>query len=167
VLLKDRLERFPAEIAVGGPESAGRWLRDPALFAWRGELPPGLAAAAEGGIAGEGISFARAPADLSAPESALEAVLAAYRAGESGPVAVPSGEILVRFGRGVRAEERGEDLAEAGYELSQVLAYAPHAAWVKARSGDPAEALEGLARLMSLAGVEHVEPQMLSGRAWK
>jgi hypothetical protein len=167
VLLKERLDRFPAEVAVGGPGKAGRWVRDRDLFACRGPAPEGLGAEPAGELPGEGIALARAAPGAAAPEAGLTAVSAVYRAGEGGPVGVPTGQVFVRFAAGAAAEAQRQRLLEAGYEITEVPVYAPHAAWLKARSGDPADALRGLGRLTALPGVEHVEPQILSARAWK
>jgi len=167
VLLKDRLDRFPAEIEVGTPGQSARWRKDAHLFAGRGAPPEALSAAPAGEIPGEGLALSRAAPGAAAAEADLGRIAAVYRTAEGGPVGVPTGEVLVRFASGVAAEERREALAGAGYELSQVLAYAPHAAWVRARSGDGADSLTGLGRLRALPDVEHVEPQLLSARAWK
>jgi len=59
------------------------------------------------------------------------------------------------------AETRRKELARAGYEVVQLLVYAPQAAWVRARSGGIAEALTSIPALEALAEVENVEPQML------
>jgi hypothetical protein len=68
----------------------------------------------------------------------------------------------VRFAEGDSPEHHREGIVEAGYEIDQVLAYAPHAAWVRARSGRIPDALARLPSLEALPGVEHVEPQMVS-----
>ena len=62
-------------------------------------------------------------------------------------------------------EERRAEIEAAGYEMAQALDYAPHAAWVRARSGRIADALNGLRRLEAIPDVENVEPQMLTPRA--
>ena len=85
----------------------------------------------------------------------------AYQLQPDGALAVPTGQVFVRFAEGVAAETRREELARAGYEVVQLLAYAPQAAWVRARSGGIAEALTGIPALEALADVENVEPQML------
>lgn len=84
-----------------------------------------------------------------------------YRRAHGGGLVVPTGRVLVRFSEGEPAEQHREQLAEAGFDIEQVLAYAPHAAWLRARSGDIADTLAGLDGLAARPGVEHVEPQML------
>lgn len=124
------------------------------------------------------------PADLPAPGAVLlldDGMIAVFRgepdatsiatqAGSLGPVyglqpsgmpAVPTGRILVRFAAGVQAETHRPEIERAGYELVESLAYAPQAAWLRAKSGDIADALAGIPRLEQLSGVENVEPQML------
>ncbi|HEY6425157.1 MAG TPA: hypothetical protein VIY28_18330 [Pseudonocardiaceae bacterium] len=90
------------------------------------------------------------------------AIAPVYRRTPGGGWAVPTGRVLVRFAAGESADQHREDLADAGYVIDEVLRYAPHAAWVRARSGDLADALTRIARLAELARVENVEPQMVS-----
>ena len=101
--------------------------------------------------------------ETGAPASAAN-LSPVYRLHPEGPLAVPTGLVLVRFGEGVVAETRREELARAGYEIEESLAYAPQAAWVRARSGKIAAALEGIPALQALPDIEHVEPQMLMQR---
>ena len=82
-----------------------------------------------------------------------------------GPLAVPTGNLFVRFREGSSAEEHREAIGRAGYEIVKVPGYAPHAVWVRARSNDMATALRGMPALAALPGVEHVEPEMLTVRA--
>ena len=87
-----------------------------------------------------------------------------YRLGERGSFAVATGAVLVRFREGVAASRRAAGLARAGFAIQQVLAWAPHCAWVRAASGRAADALAGLDRLRGLPDVEAVEPQLLMAR---
>lgn len=87
-----------------------------------------------------------------------------YRQRPGGPVAVPTGRVLVRFAEGESLERHRSDLASAGFEVEQPLAYAPHAAWLRPSTGHVSDALRQLARLDHLEGVENVEPQMLTKR---
>lgn len=88
-----------------------------------------------------------------------------YRRVPGGGLAVPTGRALVRFSEGVSADGQREELARAGYVVEEVLHYAPHAAWVRARSGEIADTLRDLWRLEGLAEVRNVEPQLLSPSA--
>ena len=82
-----------------------------------------------------------------------------YRQGPGGTPAVPTGRILVRYAAGDRIERHRGELAAAGFELEDVLGYAPQAGWV--RGSDIGPSLAGLDRLAALDGIEHVEPQLL------
>ena len=81
-----------------------------------------------------------------------------------GTPAVPTGLVFVRFGSGVKPVDRLQDLEKAGYEIEQTLDYAPEAAWVRAKSGDIADALTRIDDLEKIADIENVEPQMLKRR---
>ena len=48
-----------------------------------------------------------------------------------------------------------------GYEIVEVPAWAPHAAWIEAATGKVQEALGQIGKLESVGGLEAVEPQML------
>ena len=89
-----------------------------------------------------------------------------YSAGPGGPLAVPTGRVLVRLAKGQKPEERTQEFASAGFEIEKTLPYAPSAAWLKPRGG-VAQALSHLDALEKMPGVEHVEPQLLMERALK
>jgi hypothetical protein len=84
-----------------------------------------------------------------------------YELGPGGSLAVPTGLVFLRLREGVDAASRQREIEQAGFELKEVVPYAPNAAWLKARSGSIADSLEGITRLTALPDVESVEPQML------
>ena len=88
-------------------------------------------------------------------------VMPVYRRGEGGGVVVPTGRVLVRFADGDSADAHRDELAAAGYDLEEVLGYAPQAGWVRATSGSIADTLGHLGRLQGVPGVENVEVQMV------
>ncbi|HVF31218.1 MAG TPA: hypothetical protein VNA22_09615 [Pyrinomonadaceae bacterium] len=90
-----------------------------------------------------------------------------YAVRPSGAEAIPTGLVFVRFSADVNAADRRAEIEAAGYEIAEVLSYAPEAAWLRATSGDIAEALVDLGKLEKLSGVENVEPQMLMKRVSK
>ena len=123
----------------------------------------------------------RRSADAAAPEDALyvldDGAIAVFEGspgearGEVGPVyalgpggtpAVPTGRVFVRFKEGTKAEDQRKEIKQAGYEIEEVPAYAPHSAWVRALSGEIDDALKGIEGLEKLPDVENVEPQMLT-----
>ena len=87
-----------------------------------------------------------------------------YAAQPGGTPAVPTGRVFIRFKEGVPVEERLQEIEQAGFEIAQTIEYAPHAAWLQARSGEIADALTGIEALEKIADVENVEPQMLMQR---
>jgi hypothetical protein len=97
--------------------------------------------------------------DVAASDLPAEAVGPVYRTGPRAGPAVPTGRVLVRYGAGDRIDRHRAELAAAGYELEEVLGYAPQAGWV--RGPRISDALRGLERLAALDGVKHVEPQLL------
>ena len=88
-----------------------------------------------------------------------------YRSARDDAIAVPTGRALVRFAEDDRAERHRNAIAAAGFELEQVLAYAPQAAWARAASGRITDTLNCLSALEQLPGVEHVEPQLITEAA--
>ena len=89
-----------------------------------------------------------------------------YRLGPAG-VAVPTARVFVRFREGVDAAAQSEAIARAGFRITQVPPYAPHAAWVEPKSGGVGHALQSWTKLSELDDVEHVEPQMLMAASRK
>lgn len=88
-----------------------------------------------------------------------------YTLQPGGAPTVPTGRIFIRFREGLSVEARRREIEQVGYQIAESLAYAPHAAWLQARSGEIADALTGIPGLEQIAGVENVEPQMLTHRA--
>jgi hypothetical protein len=99
-----------------------------------------------------------AAGELAAEETAAQG-RPVYRR-PSGDLLFPTGRVLVRFGKGDRVDAHADELAGAGYELDQALGFAPQAGYVRAAGGDAAAGLAGIERLRTLAGVEHVEPEV-------
>jgi hypothetical protein len=91
----------------------------------------------------------------------LSPVYAQQSGGGAGSMAVPTGRVFIRFADTVKVTDRETEIRDAGYELDQQLDYAPNAAWLRARSGNIADALNGIVTLAKVADVENVEPQLL------
>ena len=88
-----------------------------------------------------------------------------YADAGTGGTATASGRVWVRFAAGTDARDRAEDFANAGYAIEDVPGHAPNAAYV--RAADTAASLHGLDELRAIAGVEHVEPEMLRARTFR
>jgi hypothetical protein len=124
------------------------------------------AAKGDGTLSAEGMEISVEPAESVRRESPKDAAVGpVYRQAPGGEAVVPTGRALVRFAEGDSAERHRSGLAAAGFELEEVLAYAPHAAWVRARSGSISDTLQGLGRLARLPEVQHVEPQLIAKAA--
>ncbi|MEH2265562.1 hypothetical protein [Nostoc sp.] len=87
-----------------------------------------------------------------------------YTVQPNGSLAVPTGLVFIRFAEGVNAKSQRELINRAGYEITQILDYAPHGAWLRARSGNIADAIAGIPQLEAIPKVENIEPQMLMER---
>lgn len=90
-----------------------------------------------------------------------------YSAGPAGPLAVPTGRVLVRLTADLRPAQRQHEFQALGFEIERVLPYAPHTAWLRRVDGDVEAALIGLKALARVPGAEHVEPQLLLERAFR
>jgi len=87
-----------------------------------------------------------------------------YTLQPDGSIAVPTGLVFIRFAEGVDVESQREVINRAGYEIVQSLDYAPHAAWLRAQSGNIADAIARIPYLEVIPKVENIEPQMLMER---
>lgn len=100
------------------------------------------------------------------PNQSAQGILSpVYTLESNGSVAVPTGLVFIRFAEGVDVESQHEAINRAGYEVVQSLSYAPHAAWLRAQSGNIVDAIAGISQLEAIANVENVEPQMLMERS--
>ena len=101
---------------------------------------------------------------MTAAVQAVEGLGPVYQLEAGGNPAVPTGRVFVRLQEGRPASERRRDFVQAGYVVESIPAWAPHTAWLRPATGGIVAALHGLERLRALAGVEHVEPQLLRQR---
>lgn len=93
-----------------------------------------------------------------------DALSPVYTVQGSGTLAVPTGMVFIRFAESVDIASQQAAINQAGYEVAQTLAYAPHAGWLRAKTGKIADALTGISQLATIPNVENVEPQMLMER---
>jgi len=91
----------------------------------------------------------------------LNTLAPVYALLSNGPLAVPTGRILVRFQESITARNQKKELQGIGYIIDQELEYAPQAAWVRAENNDMAQGLNNISLLELLPHMQHVEPQML------
>jgi hypothetical protein len=155
------LAHAPRSVRVKGERGEASYEVDEDLIAIHGGEPsPGAILVLEGG---EVVVEPRAGRRPARPQRGRLGPV--YRRAPGGGVAVPTGRAFVRFAPGERAEDHRAELEASGYRLEDVPAYAPHAAWIRHRSGDVATALRGIPRVERIPAVAHVEPQFLAEAA--
>ncbi|MDZ8069088.1 MAG: hypothetical protein RMY64_26320 [Nostoc sp. DedQUE08] len=164
---KDYFSEYPEQIRVGSDGYDGLRLRTtvsysrkPGYYAVHYNQPSTVATGAilrlnDGAIAvfsGE-------------PNQSEQGILSPiYTLESNGSLAVPTGLVFIRFAESVDVESQHEVINQAGYEVAQSLSYAPHTAWLRAKSGRIVDAIAGISQLEAIANVENVEPQMLMER---
>ena len=157
----DVFASFPQQIPVSSKPGAGTYKLMPGYYATHGKQPePAVRDAVqlfnEGAIA----VFKGAP-DQATDAAWPDKLSPVYSLVPGGSPAVPTGLVFIRFAEGVPVDTLKKEIEGAGYEVAESLAYAPNAAWLRARSGEIEDALTGLKALEKLPQVESVEPQML------
>ncbi len=161
------LSSFPDVLRIRTEQDSLQYVRQPALFAVHGSLPSYLETAVELVLEENSITICRGepapPADL---RTSLN-ITPVYARDPHGPLAVPTGQIFLRFTPDVKTEELRGNLADRGYTIVRIPSYAPHAAWVQATNGDIATSLLNIEQLNGLPGLVSVEPQLLMHRKSK
>lgn len=157
----DAFASYPQQISIGNNSLAVVYSRQPSYFAIHYQQPTKV----EGAILelnNGAIAVFPGQPDSTQIQQIVSPV---YTSQPEGSLAVPTGMIFIRFTEGVEVEQQREAIAQAGYKITQILAYAPHAAWLSAASGKIADALTGVSKLQAIPNVENVEPQMLMERS--
>jgi hypothetical protein len=163
---KNPLSKFPNEVRSRTPRPATVYTRLPdryAVHGLRADRPPSEEAILAMGEGEDRIEIFRGEAEKQ--KNFPGKVGPVYTLHPGGAPAVPTGRVFIRFKESVPVEARLQEIEQAGYEIVQRLEYAPHAAWLQARSGEIADALTEIPALERIADVENVEPQMLMQRA--
>lgn len=158
------VSRYPDELRIG-TQQTGTYVRVRDHVAVQGGSPESLTDSKVGRLEAEDLTICSGDSELAAEGLVAALVSPVYERSPGGSFAVPTGEIFVRLEKGADVENHVTAFERAGYVISRTLFYAPNAAWLRARSGKLADALEGIPELESLPGMENVEPQMLSPRA--
>jgi hypothetical protein len=151
---------YPEEIRVGSDDTAVSYTRKSGYYAIHYNQPKTIASEAilqlnDGAIA----VFSGKP-----NQSEQNKLSPIYTVQPNGSLAVPTGLVFIRFAEGVDVESQREVINRAGYEVAQILSYAPHSAWLRAQSGNIADAIARIPQLEAIPKVENIEPQMLMER---
>jgi hypothetical protein len=133
----------------------------------KGEPGPASATTGSSDVATDPPDAATDATADTAAQPTLSPIYAQQSGGSAGSMAVPTGRVFIRFADAVKVADRETQIHDAGYEIDQKLDYAPNAAWLRARSGNIADALNGIATLAKLADVENVEPQLLMQASYR
>jgi hypothetical protein len=147
---------FPADVVHSSDRPDVQYRINPEYFA----LPETAQSAGKPISTFDGYRIYRS-ADI--PKAPAEA-LPVYQTAPGGSMMIPTGAVLVRFAERDDVKSRTPDIAAVGYRVTEVLPYAPNAAWVQAESGSPRDALRLLEKLASLSGMENVAPQFVTER---
>ena len=162
---KDLFSEYPRQVRASTERPASLFVRKSGYYAVHGRQPdtpaPGAALLLDEGA----IAVFQGEPDETQAASMVGTLGPVYALQPDGPPAVPTGLVFVRFAEGVAAESRRKDINRVGYEVAESVSYAPHAAWLHARSGRIADALAGISALEEMPDVENVEPQMLMASA--
>ena len=161
---RDLFPKAPREIHAGAEHSSAHYVYKAGYYAVH-DQPPGTLAPGAAALLDEGaIAIYQGAPDLATATSATTRLGPVYALQPGDLLAVPTGLVFVRFSSGIAAATHAKDIEQAGYELVEIPSYAPQAAWVRARSGDIADALADFAALAQLPDAENAEPQMLMER---
>lgn len=149
-------KRFPANIVHSTERPDVRYRINPEYFA----LPETAHLSGEPVSQFDGYRVYRSEDVGTAPAESLPV----YQTAPGGSMMIPTGAVLIRFAEGNDVNSRTQDIAAAGYRVTEVLPYAPNAAWVQTESGSPRDALKLLDKLANLSDMENVAPQFVTER---
>jgi hypothetical protein len=152
---------LPREFSVQAAPGPTRYLLADQYFAVPARAAERLGLRVEFRLEDGQLAVCQGAASHELREQLSEPITPVYRLGEHGALAVPTGRVFLRLAEGVDIDTRRASVEAAGFVVQQRLAYAPHAGWLAPRSGQVQDALNGFNRLLQIADVQAVEPQML------
>ncbi|HMS82461.1 MAG TPA: hypothetical protein PKD12_02275 [Nitrospira sp.] len=156
---------FPDTFRIMTTPAPRRYTRQADLYAVHGPLPSQLRPDIEYTIEEDVLTICRGALPPSADLPGTVMLTPVYRLEPHGPLAVPTSRIYVRAKEGTSLEDHRTQLANLGYAIVEVPAYAPHTAWVQATTRDVGTSLQHFEQLTTLPDVEHVEPELLMKRS--
>ena len=160
-------DRFPAQLRVGSQSSATVFFKQTDTYSvhYADDIPT-QARSLGGNVLEEEkiVVFSQASVSNRALTDALSTateITPVYATQLGGSIAVPTGRVFIQFPEGDTAENHTDEISRAGYDISEQVIYAPHAAWLTPTTGRVEDGLGNLAGLISLPQVQSVEPQLL------
>ena len=164
---KDYFSEYPEQIRVGSDAYGGvrlrtavSYTRKPGYYAIHYNQPKTVALGAVLQLNNGAIAVF--PGEPNQSEQGTLSPI--YTLQPNGSVAVPTGLVFIRFAEGVDVKSQRQVINRAGYEIVESLDYAPHTAWLRAKSGNIADAIARIPQLEAIPKVENIEPQMLMER---
>lgn len=155
----------PEFIDTGDPIRSVRLLKRHDLYAIRGSISQQPAGEVEMRLAGDDISILRgAPPATVATDVEL---LPVYSTASNATPAVATTRIFLRLEDDTPIDSVRSNIEALDLRVDEILAYAPHSAWLEPKSGRVDDALSKLDILRALPRVANVEPQLLRPRSWK
>ena len=162
---RDSFPEWPQQLVGGTEQSMVSYVRKPGYYAVHDRQPgtpePGAVALFNDGA----IAIVQGEPDQTEATTSPTTIGPVYGLQPSGQLAVPTGSIFVRFTEETTAASHIKQINHAGYEVVESPPYAPHTAWLRARSGNMADALANIPALEQVPNVVHIAPQMLMERS--
>ena len=159
--MKEQFSNYPKKIKASTQHAENYYVLKNGLYAVHGDVPPPCKAAIVVSIEEGKIAICKGNPDELPPSVDRNTITPVYALASSGPLAVPTGLILVRYTDNITAISQQQALQRIGYIIDQELHYVPQALWVKSANGDIAYGLNNISLLETQPDVENVEPQML------
>ncbi len=157
---KDIFADYPQQVPAGTERTSAIYKLSTGFYALHGRQPGAPAPGADYLFNDGRIAVFQGAPDKAAAGTPEEPG-PVYTLQPGGAPAVPTGLVFIRLRNGLPIDGSEAEIKKAGYEIAERVEYASNAAWLRARSGNIADALKGIERLKSMPDVENVEPQML------
>jgi hypothetical protein len=125
---ENRLRGFPERLRAGTQRGDSFYARVPGYYAAHDAREGADAAGAVMTLKEEGISVYRGEPGGGVGDATT--VTPVYELQPSGPLAVPTGQIFLRFAEGVAADSQRREIESAGYRIVKTSQYTPHSAWL-------------------------------------
>jgi len=159
--MKEMFSDYPEKFKASTQHAEIYYVLQEGMYAVHGEISPVVKEAILVSLEEGKIVICKGNPDELPPSVDRNTLTPVYALEPNGPLAVPTGLILIRYADSVIAVSRKKTLQRIGYIIDQELAYAPQALWLKSADGDTAFALNNVFLLEAQEDVENVEPQML------
>ncbi|BAY22435.1 hypothetical protein NIES2100_21980 [Calothrix sp. NIES-2100] len=156
----DYFSEYPQQIRIG-KDAPVLYSRQPGYYAVHFQQPTAMSTQSTAALV---LNEGKIAVFAGEPKPAITDKLSPVYTLQGGSLAVPTGLVFIRFAENVDVESQQAAINQAGYEVAEKLAYAPHAAWLRAKSGKMSDAFQKIAQLQAIPNVENVEPQMLMER---